>query len=139
MSFYVFGFVELRENGFREDFAKLNAHLIERVYTPDDALYENLVLIKGNQCTKSRRCQQRKDDAVAGPVSLKYFAFHKRLTCVRSELLPHFLLSLSEGQCFRLGEEVAEKDAVMFRVRDWVVRCCRCYEVCRYQFGTLVY
>jgi len=28
MPFYVVGFVELRENGFREDFAKLNAHLI---------------------------------------------------------------------------------------------------------------
>ena len=131
--------------------------LTEGVNAPDNTLDEDLVFIQCNQCawskniksmssperqrsqTQCRGRQQREDNAVARPIALEDFALDECLARVLSQLIPHLFLSLTESQRLRLGEEVAEQDAVMLRVRDRIVRSCGGYKVCGDKFGTLVH
>ena len=53
--------------------------------------------------------------------------------------LTDFLLGLTECESFRLSEVVGEKDTVMLRVRDRVVRRSRGEEVGGDKFGALMH
>lgn len=63
--------------------------------------------------TESSGCQQREDDTVAWPISLKDFALDQRLAGIWPQLLPDLLLGFSEGQGLGLSEEVGEEDTVV--------------------------
>ena len=53
--------------------------------------------------------------------------------------LPYLFLCLSKRERFWLRKEVTQQNPVMLRIRDRIVRRRRSNEVCRDEFGALVY
>lgn len=71
MSLDILRFLQLRQNILREDFSKLNTHLVKRVDTPNDTLSEDLVFVKGDQSTKSGWSQFGEENTIARSVPAK--------------------------------------------------------------------
>jgi len=102
----ILGLVELSEDGLGQNLAEFDTHLIEGVYSPNNTLDENFVLVKRDQGAESCGRQQWEDDAVAWSVSLEDFALDQRFASIWSQLLPDLLLGLSKGQSLGLSEEI---------------------------------
>lgn len=81
-------FLELREDVLGKHFAELDAHLIEGVDTPDDALREDLVFVEHDERPERRRIEDGEEDAVARPVTLEYLRLDQCLRRARSKFLP---------------------------------------------------
>lgn len=131
---------QLGQDVLGEHLTQFDAHLIVRVDTPDSALNMNLVLVKGDQGTKSLGCQFLEHDRVGRLVTGKDLGLDECvvLAFLWSELFHNLLLGLTEREGLGLGEEVGEQDLVVLAVCDRVQGLDRSEEITRDQLGTLV-
>ena len=70
--------LELGDDPLRQDFAELDAPLIERVDVPDHALDEHAVLVERDQLAEHFRRQPVDQDRVRGPVAFEHAVWHQR-------------------------------------------------------------
>ena len=63
---------KFRNNALGEDFAKLDAPLIERVDVPDDPLGKDGMLVERDQLTQRLRSQTFGEDGIGRTVAFKY-------------------------------------------------------------------
>jgi len=77
--------------------AELDTHLIIRVDTPDSTLNVDLVLVHGDQSTKSSRVELLEHDTVGWLVAFKDLGLDEGgVGCCGSEFFTDLLLGLSE-------------------------------------------
>ena len=102
--------LKLRYDALRQRLSQLDAPLIERVDVPDRALREHAVLIERDQLAENLRRQPIGKNCVRRPVAFKDAVRHQPVRCA---LGFDFLRGLSEGERFRLREDVGQQDVVM--------------------------
>ena len=110
--------------------------MIKGINTPNRTLYENLVLIQGDQLTKCFRRQPGRQQgirrAVAEERAVRYQLFVNTFG-------PYLLSGLAECQCLRLGEHISQQLAMMFSVAVATMRRLRkTYKIARHQLGALM-
>lgn len=132
---------QLRQDLVGQLFAQLHAPLVEAEDVPDCALYEDLVLVHGDQGTQGFRGQALEQDGVGRAVAFEHLERHQILDLLQGfassqELGFDLFLALAEGQCLGLGEEVGQQFRVV--VTDRVVADGRCQEITGDQLGALV-
>lgn len=91
---------QLLQDSLGQDLAEFDTHLIVRVDTPDSTLNVDLVLIEGDEGTKSTGGEFLEHDRVGGLVAFKDLGLDEGrvLGLLGAELLNDFLLSLAKGK-----------------------------------------
>ena len=107
--------LELGDDPFGQDLAKLDAPLVERVDVPDRALREDTVLIECDQGPESFGREAFGQEDVRRPVALERAVRHQPVG--RSLGLDRFG-RLAERQGLGLGEDVGHQQVVMVAQRD---------------------
>src|SRR6185503_7943110 len=102
--------LELRDNALRQNLPQLHAPLVERIEIPDDALREDVMLVKRDKLPYSRGCQPFSEDHVRWPVAVEHAVRHQPLWCALGR---YFLRRLTESQCRRLREHIRQKHVMM--------------------------
>src|SRR5262245_33830708 len=85
-----------------EDFAELDAPLIERVHAPDHALDENGMLIEGDDLAECGRSEAVEQERVGRAISFKCFVRHERFGDFFG---PHFVGGFSKSECLGLCKD----------------------------------
>lgn len=132
---------QLRQDLVGQLFAQLHAPLVEAEDVPDCALYEDLVLVHGDQGAQGFRGQALEQDGVGRAVAFEHLERHQILDLLQGfacsqELGFNLFLALAEGQRLGLGEEVGQQFRMV--VTDRVVADGRRQEVAGDQLGALM-
>ncbi len=132
---------QLRQDLVGQLFAQLHAPLVEAEDVPDCALYEDFVLVHGDQGTQGFRGQALEQDAVGRAVAFEHLEWHQMLDLLQrlaggQEFGLHGFLALAEGQGLGLGEEVGQQFRMV--ITDGVVADGWCQEVTGDHLGALV-
>ncbi len=107
--------LELGDDPFGQDLAKLDAPLVERVDLPDRALGEDAMLIECDQGPEHLGREAFSQEDVRRPVALERAVRHQPVG--RSLGLDRFGC-LAESQGLGLGEHVGHQQVVMVAQRD---------------------
>lgn len=91
---------QLLQDSLGQDLTEFNTHLVVRVDTPDSTLNVDLVLIEGDEGTKSTGSKLLEHDRVGGLVAFKDLGLDEGgvLGLLGAELLNDLLLSLAKGK-----------------------------------------
>ena len=107
------GFSRALEFGYDalgEDFAQLNAPLVEGIDTPYCSLGENTVLVERNQFAQRRRRQPVGQNSVGRPIT---FEHPMRNEPIRRALRLYLIGRFAECECLGLREDVRDEHVVM--------------------------
>ena len=104
---------EVLQDVLCEDFAELDAPLVEGEDVPDDALDENLLFVKGHEDAEHARRQLVGDQRIGRTIALEN---HVRL--VFWILSGTFFEDATERESFRLGDEIGEQLLMMISRRS---------------------
>ena len=104
------GIFEFWNNALRQDFAELDAPLIERIDVPEDTLSKYRVLVKRDQLAECFGVELSSQDCVRRTIAFKDAVRHKP---IRRALRFHLLGSFTKCQGLSLGEHIGQQDVVM--------------------------
>lgn len=103
---------QLWQDALGELLSELNSPLVEGVDVPDDSLDKDLVLVDGDQTSKSSWIELLEQEGVRRTVSWEHLVIHQRLIDLSTlgHLALHLIGALSLHEGLSLGKVVGEED-----------------------------